>query len=317
VQAEQLKTLKTKQFKLCSVLGGDIEFLNKVVGLQGCSATYPCYHCLIELKTLRGRKPDMECGPARTRELAKTALNTVLKERNRKKQKATARNNGSQANPPLIPVDFNRLLLSPLHIILGGTKKIWDNLIGELQTIDGSQDQQREELTKIRDLLLEKVKDLTIAEKAIETASDDAAQRILVVKDLLAECREATPVNSIEAISLLKSLTDARKVANECKKEFSQQDKRTRLCLEAVIRDINEYLTNRRGKYERVVERIIDAVINCKHNPFYGGSFNGNDCFRLLEGYALLFEALRAASEHESKESKDALEDVAMRHEQA
>jgi hypothetical protein len=108
----------------------------------------------------------------------------------------------------------------------------------------------------------------------------------------------------------------ANLVANECKKEFSQQDKRTRLCLEAVICDINEYLTNRRGKSERVVERIIDAVINCKHNPFYGGSFNGNDCFRLLEGYALLFEALRAASEHESKESKDALEDVAMRHEQ-
>ncbi len=73
-----------------------MEFINKVVGLQGCSAIYPCYHCETELKTLRGRNADMECGPLRTRERAKNQLDTVLKENNRKRQKIVTRTNGSQ-----------------------------------------------------------------------------------------------------------------------------------------------------------------------------------------------------------------------------
>ena len=264
LQAEQLDTLATKRYKLCSVLGGDIEFINKVVGLQGCSATYPCYHCGIELKTLRGRKAEMKRGPLRTREQAKEQLDTVLKEKLRKRQKFVARSNGSQANPPLIPVDFNRLLLAPLHIILGVTKKIWDNLIGDLQTIDGTQDGQRKKLTMIRDLLLEQVKELKEEEAANETALKDAKERKSVIKDLLTECRKASPVNYNEEATLLESLAGASKVAKECADMKSQKDKRGCLCLEAVLGDINQYLKLRRGKYERVLEHVIETVINCK-----------------------------------------------------
>lgn len=106
------------------------------------------------------------------------------------------------------------------------------------------------------------------------------------------KCREASPVNYNEEATLLESLAGASKVAKACADMKSQKDKRGCLCLEAVLGDINQYLKLRRGKYERVLERVIETVINCKHNPFYGGSFNGNDCFRLLHNNDLLFDAL-------------------------
>lgn len=64
----------------------------------------------------------------------------------------------------------------------------------------------------------------------------------------------------------------------------------------------------------RVVEHIIEALIDCKHNPFDGGYFNGNDCMRLLENCSLLFEMLRNAATDESDvDAKMKLDDVANR----
>jgi len=97
--------------------------------------------------------------------------------------------------------------------------------------------------------------------------------------------------------SIIQSLSDARKFAKECADTKAAQHSRKDIsAIEEVLADLNTYLQLRRGTYERVlVEKIIETVINCKHNPFYGGSFNGNICARLLEGYTLLFKAIRDA----------------------
>jgi len=152
-----------------------------------------------------------------------------------------------------------------------------------------------------------------------ETALKDAKQSKSVIKDLLTECCKASPVNYNEKATLLESLAGASKVAKECTDIKSQKDKRGCLCLEAVIGDINQYLKLRCGKYERVLEHVIETVINCKHNPFYGGSFNGNDCFRLLHNNDLLFDALIEAGDSNSEQNevvKKALDDVVVRHKQ-
>ena len=317
IPVAQLTKLTTKQYKLCSVLGGDIEFLNKVVGLQGCSATYPCYHCQIQLKTLRGRESVMACGPLRTRDKAKAQLDCVRQENNRKRQKIAARTNGSQVNPPLIPVNFDKILMAPLHIILGITKKIWDNLIIELQDLDHHQDSQRKKIIRIRDLLQESVKVLEQSEKANSIALEEAEQRKTILNDLLTACRNQNPVSVDEEVSLLGSLSDACKLVQECMEERkSKQQKQKYLSMKEVRDDLNEFLQKRRGKYERVVELILETEINCKHNPFYGGCFNGNDCMRLLQNSSLLFQALRHASIDETdKAAKEKLEDIAARHE--
>ena len=47
------------------------------------------------------------------------------------------------------------------------------------------------------------------------------------------------------------------------------------------------------GPCEQVVEQLISELpINCKHNPYYDGSFNGNDCIQLVENMAFILEQL-------------------------
>ena len=74
--------------------------------------------------------------------------------------------------------------------------------------------------------------------------------------------------------------------------------------LTEIVDDINAYLKHTRGTYEGLLEKIISlAPIRAKHNPFYNGSFNGNDCFRLLKNVKLIFEQLTQAAEKEENES--------------
>lgn len=116
-----LDATTTKEFDLHTVLGGDIDFLNCVVGLQNCTASFPCNKCLMRLTALRGRAKDMHEPPpqTRTKEQQKQFLSNVQREDGPAKQKEAAKNNGSTIRAQLIPVDFSRLLIAVLHIVLG------------------------------------------------------------------------------------------------------------------------------------------------------------------------------------------------------
>jgi hypothetical protein len=46
-----------------------------------------------------------------------------------------------------------------------------------------------------------------------------------------------------------------------------------------ILMYLNGYLKSKRGRLERILERIIKSyAIYAKHNPYYGGAFNGKDC---------------------------------------
>jgi hypothetical protein len=84
-----------------------------------------------------------------------------------------------------------------------------------------------------------------------------------------------------------------------------------------VLDDLNIYLKNRQGKYETVLEGVISSdPINAKHNPFYSGSFNGNDCQRLMHNFALLFDCLRSeANKAMNNEETEKVNEIANKHE--
>lgn len=82
-----------------------------------------------------------------------------------------------------------------------------------------------------------------------------------------------------------------------------RRDKKIAPKLTEIVDDVNAYLKHSRGKYEGLLEKIISSPpIKAKHNPFYNGSFNGNDCFRLLENVDLTFEQLTKAADDEENE---------------
>ena len=57
--------------------------------------------------------------------------------------------------------------------------------------------------------------------------------------------------------------------------------------------ELGEFLKTKQGPVEHALESVISAnPILAKHNLYYGGSFNGNNCTRLLENVNLIFKCL-------------------------
>jgi hypothetical protein len=132
---EDIHELTQRTEKLDVTLGGDIEFLNTVLGLQSCSASFPCNLCLIAHATLKERLKNMESADPRMKGQHNLNLKEVQKADSVAKQKEHAKTNNSVIREPLIPADQDQVLLAVLHIILGITKKIWDLLVLEVQSV--------------------------------------------------------------------------------------------------------------------------------------------------------------------------------------
>jgi hypothetical protein len=74
----------------------------------------------------------------------------------------------------------------------------------------------------------------------------------------------------------------------------SSKDTTVKDVLDKVVEDINTYPFHSRGCYKASLEKTIsNQPIKAKHNTFYSGAFNGNDCFRLMKKNELLFRKLR------------------------
>jgi hypothetical protein len=66
------------------------------------------------------------------------------------------------------------------------------------------------------------------------------------------------------------------------------------------------YLKKNQRRYESELERLIsNSPIAAKHNPFYEGAFNGNDCFRLIENHELICKMLKEYAKKRVDDSSD------------
>ena len=154
-------------------------------------------------------------------------------------------------------------------------------------------------------------------EETLEVQMKDAeVQKAKAYKEYSAARADSLTPND-KRIAAKKAHKDACKDFSEKKAAYTGRDKRLVTALVNTVEEINTYLAHNRGKYESIIEQVIgSAPINAKHNPFYNGSFNGNDCQRLLHNYNILFEELRKASESEESESvKDKVREVTRLHE--
>ncbi len=105
------------------MLTADIEFLHTVLGLQSCSAMYPCFICLIKLDQLRKERSTSN-GEDRTPEIFAAHLAEVLQCSSWNEKKKKARVCGSVIQKALIPIHIDRVMLPVLHLILGIVKKL-------------------------------------------------------------------------------------------------------------------------------------------------------------------------------------------------
>jgi hypothetical protein len=115
------------------------------------------------------------------------------------------------------------------------------------------------------------------------------------------QCQRMKWTHSLQRVKIHAKITKKRS-----KQASSQGDKLFRLSLENIADEIkNLYLSGHRGMYERLLGFFIgSSPFNAKHNSFYSGAFDGNDCFRLMENHALIFEMLRKAVADEENNSQ-------------
>ena len=148
-------------------------------------------------------------------------------------------------------------------------------------------------------------------EKAMADANETKATAYEALKEHLASSNMDL---ATDAINHICHKAPCKKVNElQAKKKARESDKLHSLKKE--LADLNMYLCTRWGKYEQTLERLIgQPPINAKHNPFYGGSFNGNDCFRLLQNYRLIVDSLRDAASDTPDDEKAKIEDIATRY---
>ncbi len=74
------------------------------------------------------------------------------------------------------------------------------------------------------------------------------------------------------------------------------------------MKGIATFLRLKQGPMERALEEVVSVYpISAKHNPYYGGSFNSNDCFRIMENVSLIFETLLDATDNNASEQAELL----------
>jgi hypothetical protein len=64
----------------------------------------------------------------------------------------------------------------------------------------------------------------------------------------------------------------------------------------------------KQGPMERALEKVVSMYpISAKQNPYYGGSFDGNDCFRMMENVSLILETSLDATDNNASEQAESM----------
>jgi hypothetical protein len=291
VRKADFESLTFEQFNMHVVLNADLEFIHTVLGLQSCSATYPCCFCLIKLDDLRGQR-SIESGVPRSREQMQKNLEQVNKGVSLAQKKRAAQTNGSVIREPLIPISMDRVMLPILHIILGVVKKLWDNLVAEIHALESGSCVEIKMLIEARDNLAKHTSILAeIKEQVYNNYSIIEKQRKETSRLYTGAKNQSTSAIELQSIQIQYELLRLKaKEAEEKKKKVNAKEIDF---YATMVKDVNNFLRQKQGPIERALEYIISAYpISAKHNPYYGGSFNGNDCMRMLENVPLIFQTL-------------------------
>ena len=307
VSLRKAETLECTSFKLHTMFSGDIMYIHTILGLMTASSTYPCFNCLMHKNEIENGACHCPEHLLRTKENHKSNLKSVMDGTDTyKERKKKATSNGSVINPMLIPIPFAQIATPVLHILLGIVKKLWDNLIEDIQKIDHKDDPNRTHLRQLLCIITDHIEFLESLQKQHKNVTKDTEDRRKKACDLhMEEKRKAEPdANHLNSLSEEYSLALHEKKEAEAAK--SAVDFSGLPALENIAGEIREHLSRKMGQGERALEHTIaESPISAKHNPFYGGSFNGNDCIRLVANHTLLFEALRNA--YPNNEEVDAI----------
>ena len=105
-----------------------------------------------------------------------------------------------------------------------------------------------------------------------------------------------------EAFRYFVQLSNEKKAIEQTKVETKKMDQTIKAVNDAS--DLKTFLKSSMGKCEQLIERLITkSPINCKHNTYYSGSFNGNNCLRLVQNMDFVMNKLQEKLDQDGNKS--------------
>lgn len=318
ISVNEWKKCVVKSHKVHSVLSGDIAFICNIVGTQGCSASYPCYMCKVKLSDLRRRNSHV--GEPRIMNEISSQATIVQSEKNVTLKKKKAIQNDSVLNFPLFDLQISQIMIPVLHIVLGIVKKMWDNLLKEIQALDGTEKEQVN-FKRVMDLICVMIeankKDLVSKEEDVKLHEESLQNTIDDYHFALQECAFDHENESIKAFK--SNINEMKEVVNESKLLAESAAKiipATNTALDDLMKGVESFSRKKMGKGESIIEGMIsEPPINCKHNPYYNQCFNGADAIRLVENMEIILRELSLSYDDELESvQKEVMDGIVARH---
>jgi hypothetical protein len=116
---------------------------------------------------------------------------------------------------------------------------------------------------------------------------------------------------------LKAELVDLQREAHNMAAEMPTANPKDMKVFSKVLVALEDFMKARRGRIKRILEEAIQCPpINCQQNPYYAGSFNGNDCFRLICNLPRLMLLIQDTTlyGYDTQEEMDGVKDIVDRH---
>ncbi|XP_072027206.1 uncharacterized protein [Amphiura filiformis] len=136
-QLEALMNMTWQGKKIRLLFFGDLELIDKIYGVLGCNAVYPCPYCETSYADFQLSLQDREAGRLRTQANIKENFERYTTEGNFDKRKSK-KISKSIVREPMLCIEPENVVVPSLHVSLGIFKRLYDLLEEECNTLDNT-----------------------------------------------------------------------------------------------------------------------------------------------------------------------------------
>jgi hypothetical protein len=199
--------------------------------------------------------------------------------------------NGYYSNPSLVGISYDRICFATLHIIIGIQNYVLEHLTVRLRHHETACLSELSLLTEGRDNLLHDIAKVKQWRDFYDKDHKSAKQQRKEYYLLHISAANDKTIRDIYRSDLEKNHKGSLVRNNMAEKIKKAQDQKELSAYENNAKAIFSFMKNKRGPAEQKFEDMLTTnSISAQHNPWHGGTLNGNDIQRLLESVERVFQ---------------------------
>jgi hypothetical protein len=202
--------------------------------------------------------------------------------------------NGSYNNPALVRIAYDRICFAAIHVIIGIHNSLPEHLMVQLRHHETACLSELSFLTEGRDNLLHHIAEVKQRRDFNDKDHNSEKQQRKEYYPLHISAANDKAISDKHRSELEKKYKGALVRKNAAEKIKKTQDPKELSAYENIAKAIYSFMKNKRGPMEQTFEEMITtSPIYAQHNPWHGGSLNGNDIERLFDSMEWVFSTLK------------------------